>query len=171
MQQWRKDKNKVTQKSKRYALWKLLRRTCYSGRLHATKPNQVTQVHTGKEAVWKYLSAMALALLVPLFGKPLITSACIEELLGLALQQAICYSWRCNIFCIKERFFPLLLEKNIFTKILKRLTVKSKAPQTLTTVSILYAKKLKGFGKSFKRPPAKELSENSTITFSFNRTW
>ena len=45
-----------------------------------------------RKAVLKYLSAMALALLVPLFGKPLITSACIEELLGLALQQTSCYS-------------------------------------------------------------------------------
>ena len=35
----------------------------------------------------------------------------------------------------------------------------------MTTVSILYAKKLKGFGKSFKRPPAKELSENSQSHF------
>lgn len=120
-----------------YALWKLLYRTWYGGRLHAIKPNQVTQVHTGKEGSLEIPIRNGVSIVgaivwqasynVRVHRRVVRVSTATDVLLLLKVE----YFW---FFAASRKgyFFPLP-EKMICTKILRMLTIKSQAPQTLIT--------------------------------------
>ena len=119
---------KVSGKHFRKMLW----RTWYGGRLHAIKPNQVTQVHTGKEGSLEIPIRNGVSIVGAIVWQASYNVRVHRRVVRVSTATDVLLLLKVEQFCIKERLFLSSSREDHLYQNIKNVDL-SQAPQTLIT--------------------------------------